>query len=91
MTMENEDWIICEILHTVTDLNDFIEPYNGEWRPIYNLLLLTLIFTAECWNLSVAYDICDAVFTCEYIIYTFLYIHTATNIHRWQHASTVQQ
>ncbi|GLD47572.1 nesprin-2 [Lates japonicus] len=32
--MENEDWIICEILHTVTDLNDFIEPYDVEQEQI---------------------------------------------------------
>lgn len=28
--MEIEDWIICETLHTVDDLNVFIENYNGE-------------------------------------------------------------
>ena len=28
--MDNEDWIICETLHTVTDLSDFIELYSGE-------------------------------------------------------------
>lgn len=33
-TMEIEDWIICETLHTVTDLNDFIELHNGEWWTI---------------------------------------------------------
>lgn len=32
--MEIEDWIICETLHTVTDLNDFIELHNGEWWTI---------------------------------------------------------
>ena len=28
--MEIEDYISCETLHTVTDLNDFVEPYDGE-------------------------------------------------------------
>ncbi|XP_029981809.1 nesprin-2-like [Sphaeramia orbicularis] len=32
--MENEDWIICESLHTVGDLNDFIEPYDVEQEQI---------------------------------------------------------
>ncbi|KAF0044213.1 hypothetical protein F2P81_003371 [Scophthalmus maximus] len=32
--MENEDWIICETLHTVTELNDFVELYNVEQEQI---------------------------------------------------------
>ncbi|KAF3845082.1 hypothetical protein F7725_008245 [Dissostichus mawsoni] len=32
--MENEDWIICETLHTVSDLDDFIELYNVEQEQI---------------------------------------------------------
>lgn len=28
--MEIEDCILCETLHTVSDLNDFVEPYDGE-------------------------------------------------------------
>ncbi|KAA8578682.1 hypothetical protein FQN60_017502, partial [Etheostoma spectabile] len=32
--MENEDWIMCETLHTVSDLNDFIELYNVEQEQI---------------------------------------------------------
>lgn len=43
-TMETEDWNIHETLHTVTDLNDFVDLHKGELLYIHMIKFISSSF-----------------------------------------------